>query len=86
MMNRRSAKTFDCFCGQAISYEDESLLKSHIRMCEKYQKESPFYRFFSSLDLRQLPEVHLVAIKSEFTNYVDAIVAELNVKGYQNNH
>ncbi|KAL4460977.1 hypothetical protein ABPG74_016449 [Tetrahymena malaccensis] len=84
-MNRRNQRVFSCFCGNGISYEDEANLKNHIQRCDRYQKESPFFRFFSSLDLKQLPEVHLVAIKSEFLSYVDAVVQELQNKGYNPN-
>jgi len=76
-MFRRPGKWFDCFCGEIIGYEDEAVLKAHINSCERYHRESPFYKFFSSLDLKVLPEVHLVAIRNEFSNYTDQITMEL---------
>lgn len=59
-------KVFLCWCGIKVNYENEDLMTNHIKSCDKYHKESPFFREFQKLPLEKLREVHLVAIKCEF--------------------
>lgn len=66
------SKIFTCFCNEQIQLALPKL-KEHIRCCSIYKRESPFTREFQKLPIDKLLVVHLLAIKAEFTNYLETL-------------